>query len=326
MGTASHITSEFRQVREHCGWFFLPDWTLIFGQGRDIFSFLQTQTTNDVQQLAVGGGQDSAIANRKGKLTASFSIHRDSENSLFFLVQKNESEKLLKRLESYLFREDVRLSHAPQNALLAVQGPKSDLLARRLAPDSTFPQKPNEIARFHWENEEILIIRKSLTGEEGVVIAFRDLLKEKIVSFLENEGSRYGLTSVSPETQEVLRIEAGIPLFGKDMDESRILPETGLAHTSVSYNKGCYVGQEVIARIKTYGAPAHALMGLIFESGDLPPYDGEIRLGSKKIGTVKSSVFSRSLGKNIALAYLQKDYRIPGKVLDIAIEGVPFKA
>jgi tetratricopeptide (TPR) repeat protein len=93
----------------------------------------------------------------------------------------------------------------------------------------------------------------------------------------------------------------------------------------VSYTKGCYLGQEVIARIKTYGAPSLALLGLILDGGKPAPFGGEIRLGNKKIGVVKSSVFSPSLGKPVALAYLQKEYRSPDVEMEVTIATAPFK-
>ena len=133
------------------------------------------------------------------------------------------------------------------------------------------------------------------------------------------------MTQIDLHAREVFRIEAGIPCFGKDINDKNILPETGLEHSSVSYNKGCYIGQEVIARIKTYGAPNFALMGLIIEGDTLPLPDSEIKLNSKKLGVIKSSIFSYSLQKNISLAYIQKDHRSPDIDLDVTIDNKPYK-
>jgi len=109
------------------------------------------------------------------------------------------------------------------------------------------------------------------------------------------------------------------------LQHKNILPETGLEHSSVSYNKGCYIGQEVIARIKTYGAPNFALMGLTIEGDVLPISGSEIKLASKKLGVIKSSIFSYSLQKNISLAYIQKDHRSPDIDLDVTIDNKPYK-
>ena len=89
--------------------------------------------------------------------------------------------------------------------------------------------------------------------------------KEDFLQKFFNASAEIQSVEIGEHAREILRVEAGIPVFGKDMDNKNILPETGLEHSSVSYNKGCYIGQEVIARIKTYGAPNFALMGLTFE-------------------------------------------------------------
>jgi folate-binding protein YgfZ len=109
------------------------------------------------------------------------------------------------------------------------------------------------------------------------------------------------------------------------MDKTHILPETGLEHTSVSYHKGCYIGQEVIARIKTYGSPAFALMGIILDGDALPAMNATIKIKTKKIGVVKSSAYSPSLGKVIALAYLQKDFRSPNQTYEVNLNDTPAK-
>ena len=164
-----------------------------------------------------------------------------------------------------------------------------------------------------------------MTGEEGYILACNFSLREKLIAGFEAADDKLAPIQISPETFEVLRIEAGIPLFNKDMNEKNILPETGLEHSFVNYNKGCYIGQEVIARIKTYGAPSVALMGLFFEGDPLPPQDGVILLGKKKIGSIKSTTFSPSLGKNIALAYLQKEHRSPDVKMEVTINDQPYK-
>ena len=105
------------------------------------------------------------------------------------------------------------------------------------------------------------------------------------------------------------------------MTEENILPETGLEQEAVSYSKGCYLGQEVVARIKTYGAVSHALVGLSFEGDELPPSGATLRIGEKEVGEVKSGVRSPTLGAPIALAYLHRNHRASGRRLELEAEG-----
>jgi folate-binding protein YgfZ len=207
-----------------------------------------------------------------------------------------------------------------------LQGPKShEIIKIFTRSNDSIPEKPNAICKFTFEGLPALVIAKSLTGEEGCVLAFQTESEDTITKKLLELEQQNLLTHIDHHAREVFRIEAGIPSYGKDINDKNILPETGLEHSSVSYNKGCYIGQEVIARIKTYGAPNFALMGLTIEGDVLPISGSEIKLASKKLGVIKSSIFSYSLQKNISLAYIQKDHRSPDIDLDVTIDNKPCK-
>lgn len=322
MTTAVSVAEEHKQLRESCAYFLMDDWCLVAATGPDILEYLQTQTTNDMLKLEVGGGADNAVTDRKAKLLANFSVHRNAEESVFLLVETHQRDRLIDTLETYHIREKFEFSKdVAWDGLLALQGPKSPVVLDALTGEVTNLMKPNDIKAVPFEGEQIGIICKNLTGEDGFVLAFNTSLQEALIRKLQSAGAEYGIMPIGPETREVLRIEAGIPAYGKDMDDRQILPETGLEHNAVSYHKGCYTGQEVIARIKTYGSPAFALVGLVIEGDTLPPRDAEIKMKTKKIGTLKSAAFSPYMNRNIALAYLQKDFRTPGQTYEVAIGG-----
>jgi len=316
------LQTEVDQVRNHCGYFPLEDWCIISAKGKETFSFLQTQTTNDVLQIQLGQGQYNAITDRQARLIANFSVHRVKEHEALILVETSQKELLLNHLETYHFREDVEFT-ALDYRLLALQGPKSPLILEKVFENQNLPEKPNDTTQLTLDGNRLDIIMKSLTGDEGHILCFQNKLEDNLIQKLLKISTPP--VKVSENAREVLRIEAGIPIFGKDMDQKNILPETGLEHTSVSYNKGCYIGQEVIARIKTYGAPNFALMGLTVEGLDLPPFNGILRLEKKKIGTIKSSVHSVTLNKVISLAYIHKEHRSPDIDLEVTIENKTFK-
>ncbi len=325
METTLSSQENHRYLREKAGYFFLEDLCLISAEGSDLFSYLQTQTTNDVNELKPGQGQNNAIVDRKARVISTFSLHRTGEESAVILVETQQKENLLDHLNSFLFREDVTLTLS-NHFVLALQGPKSQEIIKNFTrSDDSIPEKPNDICRFTFEGLPALAIAKSLTGEEGCVLVFQTESENPITKKLLEFEQQNLLTHIDHHTREVFRIESGIPSYGKDINEKNILPETGLEHSSVSYNKGCYIGQEVIARIKTYGAPNFALMGLIIEGDTLPLHDDEIKLNSKKLGVIKSSIFSYSLQKNISLAYIQKDHRSPDINLDVTIDNKPYK-
>jgi len=318
--TVTASTEEHRQAREGCVYFPLDDWCLLEATGKDTFSFLQSQTTNDTVNLETGAGVNNALVDRKARLLCNFSLHKTSDTAATILIETHQREILLNQLKEYHFREDISwTTGAPFNFLVALQGPKSPVLLESLTESGAGLHNTNDIFDANIGDIETRIICRSLTGEEGYILACASAHQEDLLCAIQKAGEPLGVIPIHSETREILRIEAGLPVYGKDMDKSHILPETGLEHTSVSYHKGCYIGQEVIARIKTYGSPAFALMGIIMDGEQPPAMDTPIKMKQKKIGVVKSSVYSPSLDKGIALAYLQKDFRSPGQTYEVTL-------
>ena len=326
MPSTQSLATEHKQAREHCVYFPLDDWRLIGAQGGDTFQFLQTQTTNDCLRLKVGEGCPNAVVTRKANLLATFSLHKTAEDQALILVEARQQDKLLAVLEQFHFREDISFRRdLPEQSLLALQGPKSPVLIGALTGQPVVDFKSCEVRRATLEKDTLWILERNLIGESGFVLAMEPEARPRILERIRAVGGPMELTPIGPETREVLRIEAGIPLYGKDMDEKVLLPETGLEHTSVSYHKGCYTGQEVIARLKTYGAPSFALMGVLFEGETPAPFNAEMKLGAKRVGIIKSGTWSPALGRAIALAYIHKDYRSPDQTLEVTVAGEPWK-
>jgi len=324
--TVTTLTEEHQQAREGCVYFILDDWRLVEAKGEDTFSFLQSQTTNDVLNLATGAGLSNALVDRKARLLANFSLHKTSNTAALILVEAHQRETLITQLKEYQFREDLAWNtETPFNFLVALQGPKSPVVLENLTASVAGLHATHDIFAATIDGIDTWVICKNLTGEEGYLLACSAEHKEDLLQALHKAGESVGLVPIGTEAREILRIEAGLPVYGRDMDKNHILPETGLEHTSVSYHKGCYIGQEVIARIKTYGSPAFALMGIILEDDELPAMDTKIKIKTKKIGVVKSSVYSPSLGKVIALAYLQKDFRSPDQTYEVTLNDTPAK-
>jgi folate-binding protein YgfZ len=318
--TLTTHTEEHQQAREGCVYFPLEDFCLVEATGKDTYSFLQSQTTNDVLNLAIGAGLGNALVDRKARLLCNFSLHKTSDTSATILIETQQRDTLTDTLNEYHFREDIAWeTGVPFDFMVALQGPKSPVVLERLTESGVSLHNTNDIFTANIGGVETRVICKSLTGEEGYILACAASHQEELMGAIQKAGESVSITAIHSEARETLRIEAGIPVYGRDMDKAHILPETGLEHTSVSYHKGCYIGQEVIARIKTYGSPAFALMGIILDGESLPAIDVPIKLKTKKIGVVKSSTYSPSLGKVIALAYLQKDFRSPGQTYEVSL-------
>jgi folate-binding protein YgfZ len=139
---------------------------------------------------------------------------------------------------------------------------------------------------------------------------------ENVARRFTETGSAYSAQWVGTQAYEVIRIEAGIPRYGIDITEDNLILETGLNH-AVSFNKGCYLGQEVVERIRSRGHVNKNLTGLVI-NGEKPVTIGsKVLTAEKEIGTVTSSVYSPALSSAIALAYIHRDHRSSGTQLTI---------
>lgn len=274
--------------------------------GDDRISWLQGMVSNDVRPLATGIPVVYAcILNATGHLLADLRIINRSDSLLLDMDRVN-LEKIFRLLSDFVITEDVEIAdYSDALACLSVQGPLVDANhIRALSGDSAH------------------VVPADHTGEGGVDIYLRVQEAPDLWQRLVSAGAR----PVGAKVAEVLRVEAGIPLYGVDMDESTIPLEANLESTHISYTKGCYVGQEVIARIHSRGHTNRALTGLLLEGNHLPargdkifPTEGET---DREVGWVTSAVHSSAVGGGIALGYVRHEHRAPGTRLYItAKEG-----
>jgi folate-binding protein YgfZ len=312
----------------------------ILARGRDAASFLHSQVTNEVDALAPGAGNFSARVNRQGQLVQSFSLHRlpDDESEIpafLMLLERTQVDSLIEDFEHFLFSDDVALSNISADYdWFVMQGPKVPEVTKSALEDSAAALSPHGVRSLDGNG---LLISRSLTGDIGMLIALSRSEAEKSANLaerLEAKSAEAGLAILEePDLSrviEVLRIEAGQVRVGPDTKGRKcILPETGLEQHAVSYTKGCYLGQEVIARIRTYGSLPYGLRGLIFETesgrdelSDRGPWleqlpaPGENLVSTddgKTIGQIVSRTLSPLVGGPIAFAYLDKKHRTPGR-------------
>jgi folate-binding protein YgfZ len=291
-----------------------------------VASWLQTQTTNDVVALQSGQGHANALLDRKGRLQAHFTLHR-WEDEYWLIVEKIQVTRLLQQLEDHHFIEQAKWTDAGAEVeQVLVQGPRSALLLGNLIGDeavTALPRAPYACAPLELAGFQVLAFRVSVTGEDGYLLVAQAGEAQSLSEALIEAGRPLGARRIEAAAQEALRIEAGIPRFDVDMDTNYRIPETTLEREAVSYTKGCYLGQEVVARLKAYGSPKQALVGLIFETdAQVPEFDTPIFEGEKRIGVVKSGIFSPTFSRPIALAYLDREHRTPGLELGNGAEVI----
>jgi folate-binding protein YgfZ len=171
--------------------------------------------------------------------------------------------------------------------------------------------------RASWKGSSMIVTRAAGTGEPGFDLYVESARGGELRRALIEAGA----AEVDGDTAEAIRIEAGVPLFHRDMDEETIPLEAGIESRAVSFSKGCYVGQEVIIRVlhRGHGRVARRLVGLRFQSDVVPPAGARIRTGDREIGEVTSSTRSPALQAPIALGYVHRDFVEPGT--KVAVDG-----
>jgi folate-binding protein YgfZ len=300
--------------------------------GKDRASFLHSLVTNDVKSLRPGTGCYAAFLTPKGKMLADLTV-LCSENEILIDCESELTEKLAGLLKKYLiFTEAVIENRTQETGVLHVEGGATGDLLRKVMGTDGLPERPHEHAEVaavsvpqggttggslgrEDAGVPVRIVSESRGGSEGFDLR---LPRVGIPSLLSLFGAS-GLSLSSPSLLEAARIEAGIPRWGAELDETVLPDEAGLAERgAISYTKGCYIGQEIVARIKTYGHVNRALVRLVVD-GEAPPPGSEIFLEGQKTGRVTSSTRAGEAGRAIALGYVKREHAAPGTVLTVAL-------
>jgi folate-binding protein YgfZ len=287
-------------------------------EGSEAVMFLNGLITNDMKTLERHRWMPAAFPNVQGRLIAAVRVirlaDRDEKNPRFLLdTEAVTHAAVLKTIERFTLAGDFKVTDiTASRAMFSLQGSKAVDVARQLIGDA-IPQYGVI------ENESNLIaFRASHTGEDGYDFIV-DV--EQSDSFCQTL-SASGAILVSPEAVETLRIEAGIGSFGKDMDETNVISEANL-DDAVSFTKGCYIGQEIIARIKYRGHVAKKLTGLTFAENEPVAAGDVVKSGEgKDIGRVTSTTFSPALKQTIALGYVRYEHLATGTEVLVGENGI----
>lgn len=322
---------EIHAVRENFGlWADNADTVLRF-TGRDAATWLHAQTTNHIASLKTGHGTQNALLDRTGRVLAVFHVYR-WEDEYWVIVPSASKPEIEARIESHLFLEDVQMEDVGGGAKhLRLEGPRTLIFldaimaGGKLTSARSLPAGLNTVAPVKILNHEVLAFRESISGEDGFRLIPAPGEDDALLEALTDHAREFMAAQVSPEAAHVLRVEAGAPAFGIDASPAHVINETPYEHTAVAYDKGCYLGQEVVARLKAYGTPKTALVGLLGDpAATAPPPPGTaLHVDGARVGEMCSSAYSPTLEAWIALAYLDRNHRTPGTHLQLATADAP---
>src|SRR5271170_4243379 len=301
--------AEHTAFRESAGVIDLSFRSRICLTGADRVRFLHGQVTNDVKKLHGGEGCYSAITTAKGKMESDLNIFALADE-LLLDFEPSLTEKISARLEKFIVADDVQIvDAAPHYGLLSVQGPKAQEVIRAL---NLFPEIPTQqlgsIKISDVTLGEIYLANNPRLGTSGFDLFVPNNSLGAVTDKLIAAAKQIGGRAVGWAAFETARIEAGIPRFGADMDETNIPLECGIESRAVVYNKGCYIGQEVINRIHSVGHVNRELRGLRLANDlkTLPARGDKLFFNTKEVGYITSAVKSPLFG-NIALGYARRE-------------------
>lgn len=294
----SELMTEYAAVRDGgVGSIDLSTRGRISVSGSEAVMFLNGLITNDLKTLGENQWMPAAFPNVQGRLLAAVRVIRRADDFLLD-TEAATREKVLKIIERFILAGDFKVADVTDaTRQISFQGRGASELIERVFGVKDLPR--NGV----WQNEQVTIIRATHTSEDGF-----DMIGEGVLDTL-------GAAPVSEPVQEILRIEAGIARYGRDMDETNVVTETNL-DDAVSYTKGCYIGQEIIVRIKHRGHVAKKLTGFRFATDQTIEPSAVIKsTDGKEIGRVTSSTFSPKLGTTVGLGYVRYEYLAPGTQL-----------
>lgn len=302
---------EFRFLIESVGVSDLSNRGRLCLLGADRQRFLHGQVTNDIERLRMGQGCFAAFVSAKGRVQMPVNVFHLGEE-LLLDFEPGSTEVVRQRIESYLIADQVEVADAGgAYGLATLQGPRSGECLEQVLNGASLPQSEREIRLVEGAlGPGIYCARHSRLGGLGYDLYIpQDRFEAVFLSLLE-KAQMLGGGSCGSRARDRARVCAGIPSLGQDMTDAHLAPETGLELVGISYSKGCYIGQEIIARIRTYGQVNKALRGLVILSKGCPARVGDALSdeGGREVGRVTSVAETPQAGTQVALGYVRKEH------------------
>lgn len=305
--------TEYKAAREAAALFDRSDRTILRFEGPDAVTWLHGMTTSDVKGLPVGQGQPTTLCTSKGKVIGLGTLIKRQED-LWLDLDPLCREPSLASLERLLITEDVIIHDASfKHSFLSLVGPKAAETLGALLGTVQLPEALWSYVNFEYAGQEVFLRRGRVGGLPALEAwTSGDALFELLAKNVPLAGWQAG---------ELLRIEAGEPRYGKEVTDATIPQEAGL-DDAISYTKGCYLGQETIARLHYRGHVNRHLRSFVFLQDGLVPQSGAgIFVDGEEKGKVTSACLSPRLQRPIAMGYIRREFAEPGTQVEVQVES-----
>jgi folate-binding protein YgfZ len=280
-------------------------------RGADAARFLHNLTTNDILHLSPGSGCEAFLTTTKAKVVAYLLIYRaaSAELPVFDIdVAPGAGGKVIAHLDRYLISEQVEFAdHTAPFAQMHLAGPRAATVLRAIFDEVGLPAEALRHVAVRFDDADGWLRRHDALGLPGYDLVCPAKQAVSLWQRLTQAGAR----PAGRDACEILRIEAGLPREGADIDENTFAPEVGRIAETICYTKGCYLGQESIVMARDRGQVNRALVGVKLMSGPVP-HGSLLFADGKEVGRVTSSVSSSRLSTGLGLAYVRRGHQAAG--------------
>ena len=279
------------------------DRTLVAVTGADRAAFLHSFTTNDVKRLAMGSGCEAFITNPQGKTLGHAYLFCEADR-LVLDTSAGQADALTGHFGRYIITEEVEFKDESADLCnILVAGARADELLQRVSDAGTPADRLGHV-RATIADRPVAIRRVDYAGPNSFFLCVQRASAQAVMQSLQDVGA----VACHEAAIEAARIEAGFPLFGRDIGPDNLPQEVGREELAISFTKGCYLGQETVARIDALGHVNRVRVGVIY-SGSEPPASGTpLFAGEQQVGHVTSAAWSPLSKAPVAFAYVRRSH------------------
>jgi folate-binding protein YgfZ len=311
--TAGTVTVGYGALRERAAWLDLSGRGKIRVTGEDRARLLHAMTTNQVDKLKPGEGCYAFFLSAQGRILSDVNLFCFEDH--FLLDTEPEThQKLFEHLDRYIIADDVTLEdETARTCTISIEGPEAAAVLRKL--DAAVP--PDPYSTVAWDAmAPAVVARVSSTGSAGYFAIAPIGAKAELVAGL----AAAGIVEATAEDARIVRLEHGRPRYGEEITERYLVQETGQLQ-AVSFTKGCYLGQEIVERVRSRAQIHRVLRRVEIESREAPASSAALKSGEAPAGEVVSAAFSPALSKTVAMAYIRTQFAEPGT--ELSLDGAP---